>query len=576
MKKVISFTVILNVFLVSYTTGQTNHDVSDLISNENLYGVTQGPLLTGVNTGQEQEETKKFRSPDVIFVPTPPEVVDKMLELAQVTKDDLVYDLGCGDGRIVIAAAKKYGCKAVGYDINPLRVKESRKNVDANNVGDLVTIEQKDIFKLDLSKADVITLYLLPSLNVKLIPQLEKLKPGSRIVSHDFDMKGVKPDKVVKITPDGSYVEHKVYLWTTPLKKELKYIREPDILYVPTPPEVVDKMLEMAQVKKDDLLYDLGCGDGRIVVTAAKKYGCKAVGYDIDPNRVRESRKNVDSNNVGDLVTIEQKDVFTLDLSKANVITLYLLPSLNVKLIPQLEKLKPGSRIVSHDFDMRGVKPDKVVQVFSKKDDRQHTVYLWTTPLKKVKNNDEFVDSLTVGKFGVELNKQEQEQEEAYESRTPDVMYVPTPMEVVDKMMELAKVTKDDLVYDLGCGDGRIVISAAKKYGCKAVGYDIDPNRVKESRENVDANDVGDLVTIKQKDIFTLDLSKANVITLYLLPSLNVKLIPQLEKLKPGSRIVSHDFDMKGIKPDKIIKITPKDGYREHEIYLWTTPLKKE
>ncbi len=576
MKKVISFTVILSVFLVSYTTGQTNHDVSDLISNENLYGVTQVSSLTGVNTEQQKKETKKFRSPDVIFVPTPPEVVDKMLELAQVTKDDLVYDLGCGDGRIVIDAAKKYGCKAVGYDINPLRVKESRKNVDANNVGDLVTIEQKDIFTLDLSRADVITLYLLPSLNVKLIPQLEKLKPGSRIVSHDFDMKGIKPDKVVKITPEGSYVEHKVYLWTTPLKKELKYIREPDILYVPTPPEVVDKMLEMAQVKKDDLLYDLGCADGRIVITAAKKYGCKAVGYDIDPNRVRESRKNVDSNNVGDLVTIEQKDVFALDLSKANVITLYLLPSLNVKLIPQLEKLKPGSRIVSHDFDMRGVKPDKVVRVFSKKDDRQHTVYLWTAPLKKVKNKDDFIDSLTVGKFGIELNKEEQEQEEAFESRTPDVMYVPTPPEVVDKMLELAKVTKDDLVYDLGCGDGRIVITAAKKYGCKAVGYDIDPNRVKESRENVDANDVVDLVTIKQEDIFSLDLSKANVITLYLLPSLNVKLILQLEKLKPGSRIVSHDFDMKGIKPDKIIKINPKDGYREHEIYLWTTPLKKE
>jgi len=117
-------------------------------------------------------------------------------------------------------------------------------------------------------------------------------------------------------------------------------------------------------------------------VTAAKKYGCKAIGFDIDPQRIKESLKNVDANNVGDLVTIEQKDIFTLDLSDANVITLYLLPSLNVKLIPQLEKLKPGSRIVSHDFDMRGVKPDEVVTVTSK-DGSQHTVYLWTTPLKK-------------------------------------------------------------------------------------------------------------------------------------------------------------------------------------------------
>ena len=160
-------------------------------------------------------------------------------------------------------------------------------------------------------------------------------------------------------------------------------------------------------------------------------------------------------------------------------------------------------------------------------------------------------------------------------SRTPDVIFVPTPEEVVDKMLEMARVTKDDLVYDLGCGDGRIVVAAALKYGCKAVGYDIDPQRIKESLENVKKNNVGHLVTIEQKDIFTLDLSDANVITLYLLPSLNVKLIPQLEKLKPGSRIVSHDFDMRGVKPDEVVTVTSEDGSR-HTVYLWTTPLKKE
>jgi SAM-dependent methyltransferase len=167
-----------------------------------------------------------------------------------------------------------------------------------------------------------------------------------------------------------------------PSEREPRQIREPDVIFVPTPQEVVDKMLEMAAVKKTDVLYDLGCGDGRIVVTAAKKYGCKATGYDIDPRRIRESRANVKKNNVGNLATIVQADIFTLDLSKANVITLYLLPSLNVKLIPQLEKLKPGSRIVSHDFDMRGVKPDKVVRLESK-DGSSHSIYFWTTPLKK-------------------------------------------------------------------------------------------------------------------------------------------------------------------------------------------------
>jgi SAM-dependent methyltransferase len=166
---------------------------------------------------------------------------------------------------------------------------------------------------------------------------------------------------------------------------DLKEIHAPDVVFWRTPVLVADKMLELAKVTKNDLLYDLGCGDGVIVIEAAKKVGCRCVGYDIDPNRVREARANVAKNNVGNLVRIEQKDIFTLDLSQANVITLYLLPSLNVKLIPQLEKLKPGSRIVSHDFDMEGVTPDQVVSVETPVDEHgtHHQVYLWTTPLKK-------------------------------------------------------------------------------------------------------------------------------------------------------------------------------------------------
>lgn len=172
-----------------------------------------------------------------------------------------------------------------------------------------------------------------------------------------------------------------VFAMQTGCRKE----RKPDVRFVPTPQDGVDKMLEMAKVTKDDLLYDLGCGDGRIVVTAAKRYGCRAVGYDIDPERVKESRENVEKNKLKHLVTIENRDIFTLDLSKANVITLYLLPRLNVKLIPQLEKLRPGSRIVSHDFDMKGIQPDEVVTLTSEEDSEEHKIYLWTTPLKKVK-----------------------------------------------------------------------------------------------------------------------------------------------------------------------------------------------
>jgi SAM-dependent methyltransferase len=161
-------------------------------------------------------------------------------------------------------------------------------------------------------------------------------------------------------------------------------------------------------------------------------------------------------------------------------------------------------------------------------------------------------------------------------ARTPDVIYVPTPQPIVDKMLELAKVKKTDIVYDLGCGDGRIVVTAAKKYGVKAFGFDIDPERVAEAKENVIKNKVEHLVTIEQKDIFTLDLSPANVVTLYLLPRLNVKLIPQLEKLKKGSRVVSHDFDMAGVKPIKHLTLKPAPDERDHEIYLWHIPLQHE
>ncbi|MFQ5733972.1 MAG: methyltransferase domain-containing protein [Planctomycetaceae bacterium] len=164
----------------------------------------------------------------------------------------------------------------------------------------------------------------------------------------------------------------------------------------------------------------------------------------------------------------------------------------------------------------------------------------------------------------------------ADKKKTPDVVYVPTPNDVVGRMLKVAKVKKGDVVYDLGCGDGRIVVAAAKKYGCKGIGFDIDPQRLKESNANVKKAGVGKLVKIMDKDIFKTDLSKASVITLYLLPSLNRRLIPQLNKMKPGSRIVSHEYGMRGIKPDKVIHMKSREDNAEHTIYLWTIPLKKE
>ena len=148
------------------------------------------------------------REPDVIYVPTPQEVVDAMLRLAKVTKDDVVYDLGSGDGRIPITAAQKYGARGIGFDINPVRIAEANANLKAANVGDKVRFVEADLFTQDLSEATVITLYLLPSLNLKLRPTLWKLKPGTRIVSHSFDMGDWKPEATETI--DG----RTIYVWT--------------------------------------------------------------------------------------------------------------------------------------------------------------------------------------------------------------------------------------------------------------------------------------------------------------------------------------------------------------------------
>ena len=149
-------------------------------------------------------------------------------------------------------------------------------------------------------------------------------------------------------------------------------LRQPDVIYVPTHQAVVDAMLKVANVKAGDMVYDLGCGDGRIVVTAAK-LGARGIGIDIDPKRVAEANENVKRNNVGDRVRILNQDLFTTNISDASVVTLYLLPSLNLKLRPILWKtLKPGTRIVSHDFDMGDWKPEQTLSV------EGATIHYWT------------------------------------------------------------------------------------------------------------------------------------------------------------------------------------------------------
>ena len=169
-------------------------------------------VCAGAQAPAQRAPQKPLRAPDVIYVPTPHEVVDAMLKVAKVGKDDVLYDLGSGDGRIPITAAQKYGiARGIGIDINPERIKEANENLRKARVGDRVRFINADLFEANLSDATVVTLYLLPELNLKLLPKLLKeVKPGTRIVSHAFDMGTWKPEQALDV--DG----RKVYFWTIP------------------------------------------------------------------------------------------------------------------------------------------------------------------------------------------------------------------------------------------------------------------------------------------------------------------------------------------------------------------------
>ena|ERR1700676_3460474 len=169
------------------------------------------------------QTTQPKHDSDVPYVPTTEEAVKAMLKLADVKQSDIVYDLGCGDGRIVIAAAKEYGAHGVGIDINPERIAEAKENARKAGVENLVRFEEKDLFDADIHDANVVTLFLLGSVNLKLRPKLLKdLKSGTRVVSNTFGMGDWKPDKelIVGDPVEGFSLSHKLFLWTIPQRNE--------------------------------------------------------------------------------------------------------------------------------------------------------------------------------------------------------------------------------------------------------------------------------------------------------------------------------------------------------------------
>jgi len=306
----------------------------------------------------------------IYFSPTTPGMADAMLKLARVRADDVVYDLGSGDGRIVILAAQKYGARGVGVEMQTPLVQLSRQAAREGQVANRVTFIEGDMFTTDISEATVVTLYLSPSVNRLLEPKLRReLRPGTRIVSQQFGIGNWTPNEAVR-TEDG----RDLFLWTVPRRPA----RAPDVSFVPTRYGVADAMLKLARVRADDVVYDLGSGDGRIVILAAQKYGARGVGVELDPPLVEISRQVAREGNVADRVTFIEGDLFTTNISEATVVTLSLSPGVNRQLAPQLRReLRPGTRIVSHQFGIDNWTPNETVRA-----EDGTNLFLWTIPAR--------------------------------------------------------------------------------------------------------------------------------------------------------------------------------------------------
>lgn len=216
LKLVFKLTVLLAVFALLAAA------IPAATRSDNNSPAVKLQTQSGSSTARQSSRRKRrLRKPDVIYYPTPPETVAEMLRLAQIRKGDVLYDLGSGDGRIPIAAARDYGIRAVGIEIDPKLVAESEENARQANVSTLVRFRNEDMFHIDVSEATVVTLYLSEKLNVLLRPKLlRELRPGSRILSHDFRMGDWKPEQTVRVPWGKLY--RTVYLWTVPAKSHAR------------------------------------------------------------------------------------------------------------------------------------------------------------------------------------------------------------------------------------------------------------------------------------------------------------------------------------------------------------------
>jgi ubiquinone/menaquinone biosynthesis C-methylase UbiE len=409
-----------------------------------------------------------------------------------------------------------------------------------------------------------------------------------------------------------------------------------DVVWVPTPQMIVDMMLDMARITPQDFVVDLGSGDGRNIITAAKR-GARGRGVEYNPDMVALSQRTAAKEGVSDRATFVEGDMFAADFSDATVLALFLLPDNLNKLRDKFLALKPGTRIVANTFWIDGWSPDEEVELpdtectdwckvmlfvvparvegtwrFSQgeltlKQQFQAVTGTLTeagrsTPISKGKMTGDQIDFTLAGAEyrgrlqgdridgTITLNgqvsawtatrgapqAQAPEEPGAFQPEVgqpgKDVVWVPTPAVTVEKMLDVARVTPQDYVVDLGSGDGRNVIAAAKR-GATALGVEYNPAMVALSQRAAAKEGVSDKATFVEGDMFAADFSKATVLALFLLPDNMRTLGPKFLALKPGTRIVANTFGIDEWEPD-VRETASGDCGSWCTVLFWIVPAK--
>ncbi len=455
------------------------------------------------------EPTVGQEGKDVVWVPTPQTLVDKMLDMVKLTPSDFHYDLGSGDGRTVITAAKR-GATSIGVEYNPKMVELSRANAAKEGVTDKATFIHGDIFQTDFSKATVITLFLLPDLNERLRPTILDMKPGTRVISNSFSMGDWQPDERAEVTEDcRGYC--RALFWIVPAKVDGAWTMDRGASSI---------ALSFKQ-EYQNLTGTIANGNVITPVTEGKLRGDEitfiAAGV--------EYTGKVD----GDTIAGTTKSGETWQAKRGSPAATAQAPA------PQ-----PAAPQAPAAEEPKAATPE--------------------TPAPKAPDA---------------AAKSEQAPFEPQISQDgKDVVWWPTANTLVNKMLDLAKLTPKDRLIDLGSGDGRTVITAALR-GTTALGIEYNPKMIELSQFNAKKAGVSDKATFRRADLFKTDFSKADVLTLFLLPEINERLRPTILRMRPGTRVVSNTFEMGDWEPDQEA-VVEQDCQTYCKALLWIVPARVE